>query len=104
MRVMRRSAAASAKIFLCRDRNGLGEQKDPSIKWAAERSHRLTDAHGRDHVTHAELALDAGGKFLAMRVHDSGMGAPISVHVASCIPTILTQRCSRVSTTPAITQ
>ncbi len=27
------------------------------------------DAHGRDHVTHAELALDASGKILGMRVH-----------------------------------
>ncbi|MDF6349599.1 molybdopterin-dependent oxidoreductase, partial [Escherichia coli] len=32
------------------------------IKWTAERSESfLTDAHGRDHVTHAELALDAQG-------------------------------------------
>src|SRR6478752_370728 len=33
------------------------------IKWAAERSESfLADAHGRDHMTHAELALDASGK------------------------------------------
>jgi carbon-monoxide dehydrogenase large subunit len=60
------------------------------ITWAAERSESfLSDAHGRDHVTHAELALDANGKFLAMRVHTTAnMGAYLSTF-ASCIPTIL---------------
>src|SRR6478672_6868761 len=33
------------------------------VKWTADRTEAfLTDAHGRDHVTHAELALDANGK------------------------------------------
>jgi len=60
------------------------------IKWAAERSESfLADAHGRDHVTHAELALDANGKFLALRVNTTAaMGAYLSTF-ASCIPTIL---------------
>jgi carbon-monoxide dehydrogenase large subunit len=60
------------------------------IKWAAERSESfLSDAHGRDHVTHAELALDANGRFLALRVHTTAnMGAYLSTF-ASCIPTIL---------------
>src|SRR6266850_861339 len=60
------------------------------IKWAAERSESfLTDAHGRDHVTRAELALDKNGKFLALRVHTTAnMGAYLSTF-ASCIPTIL---------------
>ncbi len=49
----------------------------------------LSDAHGRDHVTHAELALDKDGKFLALRVHTTAaMGAYLSTF-ASCIPTIL---------------
>jgi aerobic carbon-monoxide dehydrogenase large subunit len=40
------------------------------VKWTADRTESfLTDAHGRDHVTHAELALDAGGKILGLRVH-----------------------------------
>ena len=40
------------------------------VKWTAERSESfLTDAHGRDHVSHAELALDANGKMLGLRVH-----------------------------------
>src|SRR5262249_60108429 len=60
------------------------------ISWVAERSESfLADAHGRDHVTHAELALDETGKFLAMRVHTTAnMGAYLSTF-ASCIPTIL---------------
>ncbi|MGO4329665.1 xanthine dehydrogenase family protein molybdopterin-binding subunit [Cupriavidus sp. 2TAF22] len=60
------------------------------IKWTAERSESfLTDAHGRDHVTKAELALDADGKFLAMRVHTTAnMGAYLSTF-ASSVPTIL---------------
>ncbi|MEO8740038.1 MAG: xanthine dehydrogenase family protein molybdopterin-binding subunit [Casimicrobiaceae bacterium] len=60
------------------------------IKWTAERSESfLSDAHGRDHVTHAELALDKDGKFLGMRVHTTAaMGAYLSTF-ASCVPTIL---------------
>ena len=60
------------------------------IKWTAERSESfLTDAHGRDHVTKAELAMDADGKFLAMRVHTvANMGAYLSTF-ASSVPTIL---------------
>jgi carbon-monoxide dehydrogenase large subunit len=60
------------------------------IKWAAERSEAfLADAHGRDHDTHAELALDGDGKFLALKVSTvANMGAYLSTF-ASCIPTIL---------------
>ncbi|MBK8324542.1 MAG: xanthine dehydrogenase family protein molybdopterin-binding subunit [Betaproteobacteria bacterium] len=60
------------------------------IKWTAERSESfLSDAHGRDHFTKAELALDKDGKFLAMRVDTkASMGAYLSTF-ASCIPTIL---------------
>ena len=39
------------------------------VKWTADRSESfLSDTHGRDHTTHAKLALDAGGKFLGLRV------------------------------------
>ena len=39
------------------------------VKWTADRSESfLTDAHGRDHVSEAELAMDENGKFLALRV------------------------------------
>src|SRR6266705_1002340 len=60
------------------------------VKWTAERSESFaSDAHGRDHVTKAELALDRDGKFLAMRVTTkANMGAYLSTF-ASCIPTIL---------------
>ncbi|HLX24437.1 MAG TPA: xanthine dehydrogenase family protein molybdopterin-binding subunit [Usitatibacter sp.] len=60
------------------------------IKWTADRSEAfMSDAHGRDHVTKAELALDKDGKFLAMRVKThAAMGAYLSTF-ASCIPTIL---------------
>src|SRR5579863_2787563 len=60
------------------------------VKWTAERSEAfISDAHGRDHVTKAELAMDADGKFLAMRVHTiANMGAYLSTF-ASAIPTIL---------------
>ena len=60
------------------------------VKWTAERSEAfLSDAHGRDHVTKAELAIDADGKFLAMRVYTiANMGAYLSTF-ASSVPTIL---------------
>ena len=60
------------------------------VKWTAERSESyVSDAHGRDHHTIAELALDKDGKFLAMRVQTTAnMGAYLSTF-ASCIPTIL---------------
>ena len=60
------------------------------IKWTAERCESfLSDAHGRDHVTHAELAMDENGKFLGMRVDTkAAMGAYLSTF-ASSIPTIL---------------
>ena len=38
------------------------------IKWVAERTESfLTDTHGRDHVTHAELAVTKDGKFLGFK-------------------------------------
>ncbi len=60
------------------------------VKWTSDRSEAfLSDAHGRDHVTTAQLALDKDGKFLAMRVHTTAnLGAYLSTF-ASCIPTIL---------------
>jgi carbon-monoxide dehydrogenase large subunit len=60
------------------------------VKWTCDRSEAfLSDAHGRDHITTAELALDKDGKFLAMRVKTTAnLGAYLSTF-ASCIPTIL---------------
>ena len=50
------------------------------VKWTAERSESfLSDSHGRDHVTHGELALDENGKFLGLRVTTkASMGAYLS--------------------------
>ena len=60
------------------------------VKWTADRSESfVTDAHGRDHVTRAELALDANGKFLAMRVKTiANLGAYMSTF-SSSVPTYL---------------
>ncbi len=60
------------------------------VKWTADRSESfVSDAHGRDHVTLAELAMDKDGKFLAMRVKTAAnVGAYLSTF-ASCVPTIL---------------
>jgi carbon-monoxide dehydrogenase large subunit len=63
---------------------------DRPVKWRASRSECfLTDAHGRDHVTKVELALDANAKFTAMRVSTiANMGAYLSAF-APLIPTYL---------------
>ena len=60
------------------------------IKWTAERSESfITDAHGRDHITHAELAMDSDGKFLALKVSTkANMGAYLSTFATS-VPTYL---------------
>jgi carbon-monoxide dehydrogenase large subunit len=60
------------------------------VKWTADRSESfLTDAHGRDHVTHAELALDANGKILALRARTiANLGAYMSTF-SSSVPTYL---------------
>ncbi len=60
------------------------------VKWTSERSEAfLSDAHGRDHVTHADLALDAEGKFRGLRVRTlANMGAYLS-SFAPAIPTYL---------------
>ncbi len=58
------------------------------IKWTAERTEAFgCDAHARDHVTTAEMALDADGIFLALRVDTvANMGAYLSTFAPS-IPT-----------------
>ena len=39
------------------------------VRWIADRSeHFVGDAQARDNVTHAEMALDSDGRFLAMRL------------------------------------
>lgn len=60
------------------------------VKWTSDRSEAfLSDAHGRDHISHAELALDADGKFRGLRVRTlANMGAYLSTF-APAIPTYL---------------
>ena len=60
------------------------------VKWTAERGESFaSDAQGRDHVTHAELALDKDGKFLALKVATiANLGAYLSTF-ATAVPTYL---------------
>ncbi len=60
------------------------------VKWTGERTESfMSDAHGRDHDSVAEMALDADGNFLALRVSTlANMGAYLSTF-APCIPTYL---------------
>jgi carbon-monoxide dehydrogenase large subunit len=60
------------------------------IKWTSDRSEAfMSDAHGRDHVSTAEMALDADGTFLALRVKTlCNMGAYLSTF-APAVPTYL---------------
>src|SRR5947199_6442336 len=50
------------------------------VKWSCERREAIpADEHARDNVTEAELALDADGKFLALRVKTlANVGAYVS--------------------------
>ena len=82
-----------SKIFVYAEETAViwaaGKTRRP-VKWTAERSESfLADAHGRDHVTHAELALAEDGEFLGLRVQTiANMGAYLSTF-ASSVPTYL---------------
>jgi aerobic carbon-monoxide dehydrogenase large subunit len=60
------------------------------IKWTSDRSEAfLTDAHGRDHVTKAEMGFDADGNVMALRVKTyANLGAYLSTF-APAVPTYL---------------
>jgi len=60
------------------------------VKWTADRSEAfMTDAHGRDHLSKVELALDAEGRFLGLRSHThANMGAYLSLF-GPVVPTYL---------------
>src|ERR1700733_7095532 len=60
------------------------------VKWTAERTESfMSDAHGRDHVSTAEMAIDAQGTFLGLRVStQANMGAYLSTF-APAVPTYL---------------
>jgi carbon-monoxide dehydrogenase large subunit len=74
------------------------------VKWTSGRSEAfLSDAHGRDHITKAKLAMDADGNFLALKVETlANMGAYLSTF-ATAVPTYLyATLLAGVYTTPAI--
>ena len=60
------------------------------VKWTADRTEAfLTDAHGRDHVTHAEMAFDADNKMIGLKVDTiANFGAYMSLF-SSSVPTYL---------------
>ncbi len=60
------------------------------IKWTSERAESfLMDAHGRDHVTKAEMGFDKEGKIVALRVNTfANLGAYLSTF-STCVPTYL---------------
>jgi carbon-monoxide dehydrogenase large subunit len=66
------------------------KQLNRPVKWTSDRSEAfISDAHGRDHHTVAEMAMDKDGHFLGMRVKTTAnVGAYLSTF-ASCVPTIL---------------
>ncbi|MGI9484098.1 MAG: xanthine dehydrogenase family protein molybdopterin-binding subunit [Hyphomicrobiales bacterium] len=82
-----------SKIFIYAEETACvwaSRKVDRPIKWTAGRDESfLSDAHGRDHVTKAQLAVDANGKMLGLKVRTiANMGAYLSTF-ASCVPTYL---------------
>src|SRR3979411_2022360 len=63
------------------------------VKWTGDRSEAfLTDAHGRDHITKAEMAFDASNKITGLRVKTyANLGAYMSLF-SSSVPTYLYAR------------
>ncbi len=75
-----------------------------AVRWTATRSESfVADLGARDHVTHAELALDGDGTFLGLRVSTlANLGAYVST-VGAGIPTAIhTSLLAGVYRTPAI--
>lgn len=66
------------------------KQIERPIKWTAERSESfLTDCHGRDHITEADMGFDADGKITAVRFKTiANLGAYLSTF-STCVPTYL---------------
>ena len=60
------------------------------IKWTSDRSEAfMTDAHGRDHISKAEMGFDKEGNVLALRIKTyANLGAYLSTF-APCVPTWL---------------
>ena len=74
------------------------------VRWVATRAESfLSDNQARDHFTHAELALDADGRFLALKVETSAaLGAYLSTFGANIPSAIYTALFAGGYRTPAI--
>jgi carbon-monoxide dehydrogenase large subunit len=74
------------------------------VKWVCERGEAfMSDAQGRDHVTHAELALDKSGKFLGLKVSTlANVGAYISTFGPNIPTNLYGPLLAGPYTTPAI--
>ncbi|HTW29130.1 MAG TPA: xanthine dehydrogenase family protein molybdopterin-binding subunit [Acetobacteraceae bacterium] len=74
------------------------------VKWVCERSEGfVSDAHGRDHVTEAALALDEQGHFLALRVSTlANMGGYLSTFGPNIPTNLYGPLLAGVYRTPAI--
>ena len=74
------------------------------VKWVCDRSEGfVSDAHGRDHVTDAEMALDENGKFLGLRVSTiANMGGYLSTFGPNIPTNLYGPLLAGVYTTPAI--
>jgi carbon-monoxide dehydrogenase large subunit len=82
-----------SKIFLYNEETVCSwatRQTKRPVRWTAERRESFqTDAHGRDHVTDAEMALAKDGKILGLRVKTTAnLGAYLSTF-APAVPTYL---------------
>jgi aerobic carbon-monoxide dehydrogenase large subunit len=79
-------------------------QLERPVKWVADRSEAfLSDAQGRDHVTHAELALDKDGKFLGLRVSTlANIGGYVSTFGPNIPTNLYGPLLAGAYTTPAI--
>lgn len=74
------------------------------VCWVASRSESfLADNQGRDHLTHAELALDGDGRFLALEVETlANLGAYVSTFGAAIPSAIYSALLAGGYRTPAI--
>ncbi|MGP0094429.1 MAG: xanthine dehydrogenase family protein molybdopterin-binding subunit [Xanthobacteraceae bacterium] len=74
------------------------------VRWIATRSESfVSDTQGRDHFTRAELALDAEGQFLALRVATlANLGAYVSTFGAAIPSAIYSALLAGVYRTPAV--
>jgi carbon-monoxide dehydrogenase large subunit len=82
-----------SKIFIYAEETAViwaARRTGMTIKWTADRSEAfLADAHGRDHVTHAELGMNEAGEFVALKVSTTAnLGAYLSTF-GSSVPTYL---------------